>query len=79
MIYAFKNEKTENILVNENEDLLDKLPNIKNEIELKILKTTEDKPHRVKFLQIKNSSFIYCMELIILNDTNIDKAILILI
>ena len=79
MIYAFKNEKTENILVNENEDLLDKLPNIKNEIELKILKTTEDKPHRVKFLQIKNSSFSYCMELIILNDTNIAKAILILI
>ena len=70
MINAFKNEKTENVLVNEKGDLLDKLPNIKNEIELKILETTEDEPHRVTFLQMKNSSFSYCMDLIMLNDTN---------
>jgi hypothetical protein len=36
MINAFKNEKAENVLVNEIRDLLDKLPNTKNEIELKM-------------------------------------------
>lgn len=47
MINAFKNEKVENVLVIEIRDLLDKLPNTKNEIELKIksyeiLENTED-------------------------------------
>ena len=36
MINAFKNEKAENVLVIEIRDLLDKLPNTKNEIELKM-------------------------------------------
>ena len=36
MINAFKNEKAENVLVNEIRDVLDKLPNTKNEIELKM-------------------------------------------
>jgi hypothetical protein len=33
------------------------------------------KRYRVKFHQIRNSSFSYCMDLIMLNDTNIAKAI----
>jgi hypothetical protein len=37
------------------------------------------KCHHVTFHQMKNSSFSYCMELTILNDANIAKAILILI
>ena len=57
MINAFKNEKAENVLVNEIRDLLDKLPNTKNEIELKIksyeiLETTEDEPPYIGDMQL---------------------------
>jgi hypothetical protein len=43
------------------------------------LKMSRTEIHHVTFHQTKNSSFSYCMELTILNDTNIAKAILILI
>ena len=57
MINAFKTEKAENVLVNEIRDLLDKLPNTKNEIELKIksyeiLETTEDEPLYIGDMQL---------------------------
>ena len=57
MINAFKNEKAENVLVNEIRDLLDKLPNTKNEIELKMksyetLETTEDEPPYIGDMQL---------------------------
>jgi aspartyl/asparaginyl-tRNA synthetase len=57
MINAFKNEKAENVLVIEIRDLLDKLPNTKNEIELKIksyeiLETTEDEPPYIGDMQL---------------------------
>jgi hypothetical protein len=57
MINAFKNEKAENVLVNVKKDLLDKLPNTKNEIELKmksyeILETTEDEPSYIGDMQL---------------------------
>jgi hypothetical protein len=43
--------------------------------------STNSQPKFIMFTfhQMKNSSFSYCMELTILNDTNIAKAILILI
>ena len=57
MINAFKNEKAENVLVNEIRDLFDKLPNTKNEIELKMksyetLETTEDEPPYIGDMQL---------------------------
>ena len=42
---------------------------------MKTKKLSDDR-YRVTFHQMKNSSFSYCMDLIMLNDTNIAKAIL---